>query len=81
MTLEEEFEQTLIAYRRSRLTMFGHLIFLGLCIAAVAIGRRMAGLPPQLLGVVLIVALILFGKDIMTFLHLRSKLARLREQV
>jgi hypothetical protein len=38
----------------------------------------MMGLPPQVLTTVIIVALLVFGRDIMTFFHLRSKLARLR---
>ena len=77
---EQEFELTLHAYRKSRFTIICHAIFMGLCIAAVIAGRRMMGLPPQIIATVIIVALILFGKDIMTFLALRSKVAKLRAQ-
>lgn len=76
--LEAEFEQTLVAYRKSRITMFFHALFIGACIAACIIARRIFGMPPQVMGVVLIVALVVFGKDIMTFMALRSKLARIR---
>ena len=78
-SLENEFVHTLAAYRKSRFTMFGHVLFLGLCIGFVVVARRVFGMPPQVLGLVIIVALVVFGKDIMTFLHLRSKLARLRD--
>jgi hypothetical protein len=78
MSLEGELEQTLVAYRKSRFTIICHAIFLGLCIAATVIARRIVGLPPQLLTTVIIVALVVFGKDIMTFFHLRSRVARLR---
>ncbi len=74
----DELEQTLIAYRKSRFTMIGHGIFLALCVVFVVIARRIFGLPPQVLGLVIIVALVVFGRDIMTFIHLRSKLAQLR---
>lgn len=78
--LEAEFAQTMIAYRKSRITMFFHALFIGACIAVCLIARRMFGMPPQVMGVVLIVALIVFGKDIMTFMALRSKLARIRAE-
>ena len=80
MSAADELEQTLIAYRKSRFTMFGHAIFLGLCVAATAIARRVVGMPPQVLGLVIIVALVVFGRDIMTFFHLRAKLARLQAE-
>jgi len=71
-------DQLLRAYRKSRFTIICHAIFLGVCIAAVIAGRRMMGLPPQIIATVIIVALILFGKDIMTFFRLRAEVARLR---
>lgn len=73
-------DQLLRAYRKSRFTIICHAIFLGVCVAAVIAGRRMMGLPPQIIATVIIVALILFGKDIMTFFRLRSEVARLRAQ-
>lgn len=80
MAADDDLEQTLHAYRKSRFTIICHSIFLGLCIAATVIVRRMIGLPPQVLATVLIVALVVFGKDIMTFFRLRSEIARLRNQ-
>lgn len=80
MPASDELEPTLLAYRKSRFTIICHAIFLGLCVAATAVARRMMGLPPQVLATVIIVALVVFGKDIMTFFHLRSKLARLRAE-
>ena len=76
----DEFEQTLRAYRKSRFTIICHAIFIGLCVAATVMGRRLMGLPTQVLVTVLIVALVVFGKDIMTFFALRAKVARLRDQ-
>jgi len=76
--LFDELERTLAAYRKSRFTMIGHAIFIGLCLGFVVLARRVFGMPPQVLGLVFIVALVVFGRDIMTFLHLRSKLAQLR---
>ena len=75
---DDELEQALRAYRKSRFTIICHAIFLGLCIAATVIARRAIGLPPQLLTTVIIVALLVFGKDIMKFFHLRSRVAQLR---
>ncbi len=58
--------------------MICHSIFIGLCAIATVAGRRLFGLPTQVLVTVLIVALIVFGKDIMVFFRLRSEVARLR---
>jgi len=74
----EDIEPVLMAYRKSRRTLWGHGIFMVLCIAFVVIARRIFGLPPQVLATVIIVALIVFGRDIMVFIHLRSRLAQLR---
>ncbi len=71
-------EQLLRAYRKSRFTIICHSIFIGLCAIATVAGRRLFGLPTQVLVTVLIVALIVFGKDIMVFFRLRSEVARLR---
>ena len=67
------------AYRKARWTMLGHVIFLGLCCGAAVMLRRVFKLPPALLGVVFIVALIVFGGDIMNFLRLRDRRRRLAE--
>ncbi len=81
MTAIDEFEQVLTAYRKSRRTIFGHAIFMLGCIAAVVVARRVFGLPPQMLATVIIVALVVFGRDIMTFMRLRSRITELREQI
>ncbi len=78
MIVVEDIEPVLMAYRKSRRTLFGHGIFMVLCIAFVVIARRIFGLPPQVLATVIIVALVVFGRDIMVFIHLRSRLAQLR---
>lgn len=81
MTAIEEFESVLIEYRKSRRTIIGHAIFMAACIALVVLVRRVFGLPPQMLATVLIVALLVFGWDIMNFMRLRSRVAELREQL
>jgi hypothetical protein len=78
MSAADELAATQLAYRKSRFTIICHAIFLGLCIVVTVAGRRLMGLPPQVLATVLIVALIVFGRDIMTFFHLRTRLAQLR---
>lgn len=73
----DELAAILHAYRRARWTLIGHAIFLGLCFATAVAVRRIAGLPPALLGVAIIVALVLFGGDIMKFLRLRDRVRQL----
>ena len=76
----DDLEQTFHAYRKSRFTIICHAIFIGLCAIVTVVGRRLLGLPTQVLVMVLIVALVVFGRDIMKFFALRSKLARLRAE-
>ncbi|HVS52686.1 MAG TPA: hypothetical protein VHD62_10045 [Opitutaceae bacterium] len=64
------------AYRRARWTILGHALFLFACCVVVVLLRRAFRLPPALLGVVLIVALLVFGGDIMNFLRCRDRLRR-----
>jgi hypothetical protein len=67
------------AYRKARWTLLMHVIFVGACsIVAIAL-RRMFALPPALLGVAFIVALIVFGGDVMNFLRCRDRVRRLNE--
>ena len=73
-----DFEATLRAYRKSRFTVICHAVFIGLCAVVTVLGRRFLGLPTQVLVTVLVVALVVFGRDIMVFLALRSKIARFR---
>ena len=77
---DADLEQTLRAYRKSRFTIICHGIFLFLCVIATVVARRAMGLPPQVIATVIIVALILFGKDIMIFFRLRSEVAKLRAE-
>ena len=65
-------------YRQSRFAVLCHVAFLVVALIFAVAVRRAVGLPQQMLGVVIIVALIVFGRDIMRFMHLRSKVARLR---
>jgi hypothetical protein len=65
-------------YRKSRFTVLCHVGFLVVALVIAVAVRRAIGLPQQMLGVVIIVALLVFGRDIMRFMHLRSKVARLR---
>lgn len=76
--LPNELAEAERAYRKLRLTLILHLVFfLGCCILG-SILRRSIGLPPAMLGVVIIVALIVFGGDIFKFLVCRDRLRRLR---
>jgi hypothetical protein len=76
---ETELDEAERTYRKLQVTMLWHLAFLVLCIVAAFVARRAMGLPPALLGVVLIVALIAFGGDIMKFLSCRDRVRRLRD--
>lgn len=76
-----EFEQVMQAYRRSRWTMIGHAVFLGVGLLAIVLARRLVGLPPQVIATVIIVALVVFGRDIMKFIQLRSRVSELRSRL
>lgn len=68
------------AYRAARFKIILHALFVGTCCGAGFFLRRFFRMPPIMLGVVLIVALIVFGGDIMRFLRLRDELRRARNQ-
>ena len=70
-----------VAYRKSRRTVIGHAVFFVLCCTIAVVLRRMFKMPPALLTVVLIVALALFGGDILKFLSYRRQLRRMREEL
>jgi hypothetical protein len=70
-----------VAYRRSRRTVIGHGVFFFICCTIAVVLRRMFNMPPALLTVVFIVALILFGGDILRFLSLRRRLRQMREEL
>lgn len=70
-----------VAYRKSRFTIICHAaFFIGCCVLAV-FARRMTKMPPALLTVVFVVALLLFGGDILRFFSYRRRLRRLREKL
>jgi hypothetical protein len=66
------------AYRKSLFTIIGHAVFFVGCCTLAVIARRMLKMPPALLTVVFLVALLLFGGDLFRFLSCRRRLARLR---
>jgi len=65
------------AYHRALRTVVGHALFVAVCCAGAIALRRFFKLPSALLGVVFIVALIVFGGDIVKFLRARDRLRRL----
>ena len=69
------------AYRKSLRTIIGHSVFFLLCCTVAVVLRRLFNLPPALLSVVFIVALLLFGGDIFRFLSQRRRLREMRENL
>jgi predicted exporter len=67
------------AYRKSLRTIIGHAVFFVLCCTIAIVLRGMMKMPPVFLTVVFLVALLLFGGDILRFLSYRRRLRRLRE--
>jgi hypothetical protein len=61
------------AYRAARFKVITHLIFVVVCCGGALILRRFFRLPPLMIGIVLIVALLVFAGDIMRFLRLRDQ--------
>lgn len=61
------------AFRAARFKVIMHLVFVVVCCGAALILRRFFRLPPLMLGIVLIVALLVFAGDIMLFLRLRDQ--------
>jgi hypothetical protein len=76
---EDELAAAEQAYRKARWTLLGHAVFMAACIALAIFLRRMFRLPPATLGVALIVALLVFGGDIMKFMRTRERIRRLYE--
>ena len=68
------------AYRGARFKVLLHAIFVGLCCVGTLMLRRFFRLPPAMLGVVIIVALLVFSGDIMRFFRLRDELQRMRRR-
>lgn len=77
--IPEEPAALLAAYRRAIRKMIGLGIFFALCFALVFFARRAFSLPPALLTLPMIAALILFGADLWRFVRLRSAVQRMRE--
>lgn len=74
---DEEIAEIERGYRRAKWTLIFHGVFVAVvCVPAVLL-RRFFQMPPALLGVVFIVALIVFGGDIMRFLRYRERIRRL----
>ena len=67
------------AYRRAVFTLLGHAVFFAVCCVVAVTLRRLFKMPPALLTMVLIVALLLFGGDILRFMSYRRRLRRIRE--
>lgn len=60
------------AFRAARFKVITHLVFVVVCCGAALVLRRFFRLPPLMLGIVVIVALVVFAGDIMKFLRLRD---------
>lgn len=69
------------AYRKALFTILGHGVFFVVCCVIAIIARRMVKMPPALLTVAFLVALALFGGDLLRFLSCRRRLRRLREKL
>jgi uncharacterized integral membrane protein len=77
--IPEEPNALLAAYRRAIWKLIGLAVFAVLCVAIVFFARRMFKLPPAVLTLPLIAALILFGADLWRFFRLRNAVQRMRE--
>ena len=78
--LDTELATAEAAYRKILRTILGHSVFFIICCVLAIVLRRMFKLPPALLTVAFIVALLLFGGDLIRFISCRSRVRRLREQ-
>jgi hypothetical protein len=70
-----------VAYRRALFTVLGHSVFFVVCCVFAIILRRMMNLPPALLSVAFVVALVLFAGDFWRFLAYRRRLRQLRDEL
>ncbi len=68
-----------LAYRKIRWTIIGHAVFFVACCVIAVVARSMIKMPPALLTMVFLVALLLFGGDIWRFFSCRRRLRRARE--
>ena len=68
------------AYRKALVTIISHTIFLVVCCVAAVLLRRLFKMPPALLTVAFVVALLVFGGDLVRFLSYRRQLRQRREE-
>ena len=69
------------AYRKSLWTVIGHAVFFVVCCTIAVVLRRMLKMPPALLTMVFVVAILLFGGDVWRFFTYRRRLRRMRESL
>ena len=77
---EPTFAEVDTAYRRARWVLIRHAVFLGACMVLALFLRRLFKLPPPLIGTAFIVALVVFGGDIMKFFRLRDRRQQLASE-
>ena len=77
--IPEDSTALLAAYRKAIWKLIGLGIFAAGCLALVFFARRLFKLPPALLTLPLIAALVFFGADLWRFVVLRRRVQRLRE--
>lgn len=75
---DDDYAQVERAYHRAKWKLIFHVIFVAACCVPAVLFRRFFKMQPALLGVVFIVALIVFGGDIMHFIRCRDRLRRLQ---
>lgn len=77
---DDELAEVERAYRKVRWSLLFNFGFVVVgCLVATGV-RQSVGLPPTMLGAVLIVALLVFGGDIMKFIRCRDRLRQLRNE-
>lgn len=77
--IPDEPNALLAAYRKAIWKLIGLAIFAAICLAIVFFARRMFKLPPAVLTLPLIAAVIFFGADLWRFFRLRNAVQRMRE--
>lgn len=64
------------AFRQARRTVFGHVIFVGVCCVLALIFRKLLHLPTVMIGAILIAAFVVFANDIIRMFLRRHQLKR-----
>lgn len=75
---EDDYAQVERAYRRAKWKLIFHVLFVAAACAPAILLRRFLKMQPAVLGVVFIVALIVFASDIMHFFRCRDRYRRLQ---